>query len=109
MAAGGVQVGATEPENWRTRNFAVVDRHGTEIARITKTWEGLAKTMFTTAGNHVLQIHQRLPGPLLSLAVATALTVDTALSRTPAASADAPAATDSPGAGLCRGPCILRV
>lgn len=81
MTAGGVQVGAIRAENWRAWNFAIVDHHGTEIARITKTWEGLAKTMFTTADNYVLQIHQRLPEPLLSLVVATALTVDTALKQ----------------------------
>ncbi|MFE9699824.1 phospholipid scramblase-related protein [Streptomyces sp. NPDC006270] len=81
MTAGGVQVGAIRAENWRAWNFAIVDHEGTEIARITKTWEGLAKTMFTTADNYVLQIHRRLPEPLLSLVVATALTVDTALKQ----------------------------
>ena len=54
---------------------------GTEVARITKTWEGLAKTMFTTADNYVVQIHRRLPQPLLSLVVAAALSVDTALKQ----------------------------
>ncbi|CAM5342129.1 phospholipid scramblase-related protein [Streptomyces griseus] len=81
MTAGGTQVGAIKAENWRAWNFAIVDHNGAEIARITKTWEGLAKTMFTTADNYVLQIHQRLPEPLLSLVVATALTVDTALKQ----------------------------
>jgi uncharacterized protein YxjI len=79
--AGGQQIGAIKGENWRAWNFAVVDQAGTEVARITKTWEGLAKTMFTTADNYVLQIHQQLPEPLRSLVVATALTVDTALKQ----------------------------
>ncbi|MCG7205473.1 MULTISPECIES: LURP-one-related/scramblase family protein [Streptomyces] len=79
--AGGSQIGAIKGENWRAWNFAVVDQAGTEVARITKTWEGLAKTMFTTADNYVLQIHQQLPEPLRSLVVATALTVDTALKQ----------------------------
>ncbi|MET9297658.1 phospholipid scramblase-related protein [Streptomyces sp. NPDC003077] len=81
MMANGQQVGAIKAENWRAWNFAIVDHADTEIARITKTWEGLAKTMFTTADNYVLQIHQQLPDPLLSLVVATALTVDTALKQ----------------------------
>ncbi|MFJ9882651.1 phospholipid scramblase-related protein [[Kitasatospora] papulosa] len=81
MTADGRQVGAIKAENWRAWNFAIVDHDGVEIARITKTWEGLAKTMFTTADNYVLQIHHRLPEPLLSLVVATALTVDTALKQ----------------------------
>ena len=79
--AGGQQVGAIKAENWRAWNFAIVDHADNEVARITKTWEGLAKTMFTTADNYVLQIHYQLPEPLLSLVVATALTVDTALKQ----------------------------
>ncbi|MGY0019946.1 phospholipid scramblase-related protein [Streptomyces sp. YJ-C3] len=81
MNVNGQQVGAIKAENWRAWNFAIVDHTDTEVARITKTWEGLAKTMFTTADNYVLQIHFQLPEPLLSLVVATALTVDTALKQ----------------------------
>ncbi|MFD7862851.1 phospholipid scramblase-related protein [Streptomyces sp. NPDC059783] len=81
MMADGRQVGAIKAENWRAWNFAIVDHNDAEIARITKTWEGLAKTLFTTADNYVLQIHYQLPEPLLSLVVATALTVDTALKQ----------------------------
>jgi uncharacterized protein YxjI len=81
MNVNGQQVGAIKAENWRAWNFAIVDHSENEVARITKTWEGLAKTMFTTADNYVLQIHYQLPEPLLSLVVATALTVDTALKQ----------------------------
>ncbi|MEV5595484.1 phospholipid scramblase-related protein [Streptomyces sp. NPDC052496] len=81
MMAGGQQIGAIKAENWRAWNFAIVDHTDTEVARITKTWEGLAKTMFTTADNYVLQIHLQLPEPLRTLVVATALTVDTALKQ----------------------------
>jgi hypothetical protein len=81
MNADGRQVGAIKAENWRAWNFAIVDHADNEVARITKTWEGLAKTLFTSADNYVLQIHYQLPEPLLSLVVATALTVDTALKQ----------------------------
>ncbi|MHB9857822.1 phospholipid scramblase-related protein [Streptomyces sp. YIM S03343] len=81
MIANGQEVGAIKAENWRAWNFAIVDHTDKEVARITKTWEGLAKTMFTTADNYVLQIHFQLPEPLRSLVVATALTVDTALKQ----------------------------
>ncbi|MFF3612195.1 phospholipid scramblase-related protein [Streptomyces sp. NPDC002580] len=81
MNVDGQKVGAIKAENWRAWNFAIVDHSDNEVARITKTWEGLAKTMFTTADNYVLQIHFQLPEPLLSLVVATALTVDTALKQ----------------------------
>lgn len=81
LNANGQRIGAIKAENWRAWNFAIVDHADNEVARITKTWEGLAKTMFTTADNYVLQIHYQLPEPLLSLVVATALTVDTALKQ----------------------------
>ena len=77
----GQRIGAINAENWRAWNFKVSDASGQEIARITKTWEGLAKTMFTTADNYVVQIHHQLPEPLRSLVVASALTVDTALKQ----------------------------
>jgi hypothetical protein len=77
----GQRIGAIKAENWRAWNFAVVDHTGAEVARITKTWEGLAKTMSATADNYVLQIHRPLGDPLLSMVVASALTVDTALKQ----------------------------
>ena len=46
---------------------------GIEVARITKTWEGLAKAMFTTADNYVVQIHRPLRRPAAQLVVAAAL------------------------------------
>ena len=81
LESGGQQLGEIKAENWRAWNFRVEDATGTEVARITKTWEGLAKTMFTTADNYVVQIHRRLAQPLLSLVVASALSLDTALKQ----------------------------
>ncbi len=81
LQAGERRVGSINAENWRAWNFNIQDEHGTEVARITKTWEGLAKTMFTTADNYVVQIHRPLDEPLRSLVVASALTVDTALKQ----------------------------
>ncbi|HET9140937.1 phospholipid scramblase-related protein [Actinophytocola sp.] len=77
----GQRIGGIFGENWVSWNFAIRDHTDTEVARITKTWEGMAKTMFTTADNYVLQIHRPLPEPLASLVVASALTVDTALKQ----------------------------
>ncbi|MFW2340136.1 MAG: phospholipid scramblase-related protein [Acidimicrobiia bacterium] len=81
LESGGQELGAIKAENWRAWNFRIEDATGTEVARITKTWEGLAKTMFTTADNYVVQIHNRLAQPLLSLVVAAALSIDTALKQ----------------------------
>lgn len=77
----GRQIGAIKAENWRAWNFRIEDASGAEIARVTKTWEGLAKTMFTTADNYVLQITSRPSEPLNSLVVASALGIDTALKQ----------------------------
>jgi uncharacterized protein YxjI len=81
LEAGGHTWGSINAENWRAWNFNIQDHTGAEIARITKTWEGLAKTMFTTADNYVVQIHRPLDEPLRSLVVAAALGVDTALKQ----------------------------
>lgn len=80
MAPQG-QVGQIQAENWRAWNFRIADAADNEVARITKTWEGLAKTLFTTADNYVVQIHAPLEDPLRSLVVAAAVSVDLALKQ----------------------------
>jgi uncharacterized protein YxjI len=77
----GQTVGSINAENWRAWNFSIKDATDTEIARVTKTWEGLAKTAFTTADNYVVQVHRPLEDPLRSLVVASALAIDTALKQ----------------------------
>jgi uncharacterized protein YxjI len=74
-------IGSINAENWRAWNFSIQDGSGAEVARITKTWEGLAKAMFTTADNYVVQLHRPLQDPLHSLVVAAALCIDTALKQ----------------------------
>jgi uncharacterized protein YxjI len=81
FVAGGQQIGGIYAENWRAWNFSIKDSSDTEVARITKTFEGVAKTLFTTADNYVLQIHRPLVDPLRQLVVASALTIDTALKQ----------------------------
>jgi uncharacterized protein YxjI len=75
------KIGEIRGENWRAWNFAIVDAAGTEVARITKTWEGLAKTMFTTADNYVLEVQPGCQGPLRWLTFASAISVDLALKQ----------------------------
>jgi hypothetical protein len=81
MEAGGYEVGSFNAENWRAWNFSITDHTGTEIARITKTWEGMMTTLFTTADHYVVHLHRPLVDPLLSLVVASSLTVDSALKQ----------------------------
>ncbi len=81
LMAGGQRVGSLNAENWRAWNFSIRDHHDAEVARITKTWEGLAKTLFTTADNYVVTLQAPLSDPLHALVVAAAVTVDTALKQ----------------------------
>lgn len=81
LIANGQTLGSIKAENWRAWNFRIEDAAGTEVARISKTFEGFAKTMFTTADNYVVQIHQRMAEPLNTLIVASALCIDTALKQ----------------------------
>ena len=81
LQVDGRRIGSINGENWRAWNFNIQDESGTEVARITKTWEGLVKTAFTTADNYVVKIHRPLEEPLRSLVVAAALGVDTALKQ----------------------------
>jgi uncharacterized protein YxjI len=81
LQAGGYIYGAIKAENWRAWSFTIEDHTGAVIARITKTFEGVAKTVFTTADNYVVQIHTLIAQPLNSLVVAAALSVDTALKQ----------------------------
>ncbi len=77
----GVVIGRLLAENWRAWNFRVEDAAGVEVARITKTFEGVLKTMFTMADNYVLQVHRPLDDPLRQLVFASALTIDVALKQ----------------------------
>jgi uncharacterized protein YxjI len=81
LSADGKDVGSINAENWRAWNFHVKDGKDREVARVTKTWEGLGTTLFTTADNFVLEIKEPLEDPLLSLVVATTLCIDTALKQ----------------------------
>ena len=81
LESGGSTIGMIKAENWKAWNFRIEDADDREVARITKTFEGILRTAFTTADNYVLQIHERMPEPLNSLIVASALCVDTALKQ----------------------------
>lgn len=81
LESGGQQWGMILAENFRAWDFSIQDHTSTEIARVTKTWEGMAKAMFTTADNYVCHIHRPLEEPLRSLVVASALTIDLVLKQ----------------------------
>ncbi|MFN8015005.1 MAG: phospholipid scramblase-related protein [Acidimicrobiia bacterium] len=78
---GETQIGAVHAENFRAWNFKILDAQNVQVASITKTWEGFAKAMFTTADNYVVQIHQVMADPLKSLVLASSLAVDLILKQ----------------------------
>ncbi|WP_199506480.1 phospholipid scramblase-related protein [Geodermatophilus sp. TF02-6] len=81
LVAGGRVVGAIRAEDRAAWDFPVTDAGGTEVARITKRWEGLARALLSTADRYVVRVHSRLEDPLASMVIACALTVDTALEQ----------------------------
>jgi hypothetical protein len=81
LDADGQNLGSINAESWRAWDFSIHDPNGAEIGRITKTWAGFGKEVFTKADNYVLEIHRPLEDPLLSLVVAAALAVDTVLKQ----------------------------
>lgn len=78
---GETEIGSINAENFRAWNFSVADVAGTEVARISKTWAGLSKEVFTNADNYVVEMKTKLEDPLLSLCVASALTIDQILKQ----------------------------
>jgi uncharacterized protein YxjI len=79
--AQGNAIGSINAENWRAWNFNIKDASETEVARITKTWEGLAKTLFTTADDYVLEVSGPTTPALRLLILASAAGVDLALKQ----------------------------
>ncbi|HEX9122719.1 MAG TPA: phospholipid scramblase-related protein [Actinomycetota bacterium] len=79
--AQGRSLGAIRAENWRAWNFSIQDPAGAEVGRITKTWEGLAKTVFTTADDYLLEISAPVSPSLRKLMLASAAGIDLALKQ----------------------------
>lgn len=77
----GRPMGQIRAENWRAWDFSIVDATEREVARITKKWVGLAKAVFTTADNYVVEIDSSVAGDLRLLVLASAAGVDTALKQ----------------------------
>ena len=77
----GDALGAINAENWRSWDFAILGPDGAEVGRITKKWAGVAKELFTTADNYLVEIGPAATGTLRQLAMAAAVGIDTALKQ----------------------------
>jgi uncharacterized protein YxjI len=74
--ANGQTVGELRAENWRARDFRFDDLTGTEVARVTKKWRGLATEVFTDADSYAVTFPHTTDERLRHLALAAALAVD---------------------------------
>jgi uncharacterized protein YxjI len=77
----GAGLGTLNGENWRAWNFSIRDTAGQEVARITKTWEGLLRTAFTTADHYLLEVTAPIDPAMRPIVLAAAGGVDLALKQ----------------------------
>jgi uncharacterized protein YxjI len=73
---GTTVLGEVKAENWRARNFRIEDATGSEVARVTKQWRGLATELFTDADSYAVTFESTTAEPMRSLALAAAFSVD---------------------------------
>lgn len=77
----GAEIGRVVAQNWRAKDFVVIDQTGAEIAQATKRWRGLATELFTDADTYVVELTPQAIEPLRSLALAAALTIDVVMKQ----------------------------
>lgn len=65
--------------NFLERNFSVTDNRGTELARVMKQYDGIARQLFTNADTYVFQMMVNVQGPFRALLTAVAITADIVL------------------------------
>jgi len=62
-------------------DFAIHDRTGAEVGRITKQWAGILKEGYTTADTYILQVDAEVSPDLRLLMFASAAGLDVALKQ----------------------------
>jgi uncharacterized protein YxjI len=79
LESGGRTLGRIQGRNWRDWDFSIFDDADDEIGRVSKSFEGLKKALFTSADNFVVAMHRPLDDPLRQLVIAAAVCIDVAL------------------------------
>jgi uncharacterized protein YxjI len=72
----GRLVGTLKAQNWRARDFALVDGQQRELARVTKQWRGLLTELATDADSYAITFPPDADASTRRLALAAALSVD---------------------------------
>jgi len=81
VGSQGQTLGKIKAENWRAWDFSIQDVTDREIGRIDKKFVGIAKAIFTTGDNYVVDISDEVHGDLRLMALGAAVAVDTALKQ----------------------------
>jgi len=81
QSAAGEDLGSINAENLWSWDFAIQDRSGQEVGRITKKWSGLLREGFTTADNYILNVTGMVSPDLRLIMLASAAGVDLALKQ----------------------------
>ena len=76
----GSPAGEVQAQNWRARDFSVLDAGGGEVARVAKKWRGLLAEGFTDADTYVVQLGDTSE-PMRSLALAASLAIDVVMKQ----------------------------
>lgn len=74
--SNGDAVGEIRAEDWRSRNFAVLDAGGVQFAHVTKQWRGLLTEVLTDADSYAVTFEPSASADQRALAFAGALAVD---------------------------------
>jgi uncharacterized protein YxjI len=76
----GSEIGDIRAQNWRAKDFTIVDQSGQEVARVTKKWRGLITETFTDADTYVVNLMQSTE-PIRSLAFGASLAIDVVMKQ----------------------------
>lgn len=72
----GQDVGTIRAEDWRSRNFQVLDPAGHEVGRVTKQWRGLFTEVVTDADTYAVTFDPSATADQRAMTFAGALAVD---------------------------------
>lgn len=67
---------ATVKGNWLSWDFRFLAKNGAELGMVSRQWSGIAKELFTSADNYVVNLHHADPAATILL-LAAGLAVDT--------------------------------
>lgn len=76
MGPDGAEVGEIKGQDWRSRNFEVLDSGGASIGHVTKQWRGLLTEAFSDADSYAVTFEPNATCDQRKLAFAGALAVD---------------------------------